>query len=93
MDWKPYDPAWLVELARTQRPDLPWLADALAQCTRAADEGRAYLYFADPAGANAPGSDWQFEQNVMLEHRKEGTLVIDVLAGERIGGVEFLSRL
>jgi hypothetical protein len=93
MDWMPYDPAWLVELARAQRPDEPWLADALARCTRAAEGGPAYLYFVDASEPNAPGSEWQFETNVMLEHPREGTLVLDVLSGQRVGGVEFLKRL
>jgi hypothetical protein len=93
MDWKPYDPASLVECARTSRPDLPWLADALARCTRAAQDGRAYLYFVDPADANQPGAEWQIAENVMLEHPKEGTLVLDVLSGRRVGGIEFLRRL
>jgi len=93
MDWKPYDPAWLVESARSQRPDLPWLADALARCTRAADGGRAYLYFVDATAPNQPGSAWQIQENVMLEHPREGTLVLDILTGNRVGGVEFLARL
>lgn len=93
MDWKPYDPAWLADWVRAHRPDLPWLPSALARCTRAADGGRAYLYFVDPAGANEPGADWQLEENLTLEHPAEGTLVLDVLAGRRVGGIEFLRRL
>lgn len=93
MDWQPYDPAWLVELAREQSPDEPWLADALARCTRAAEESRAYLYFVDPADANQPGAGWQFVENLTLEHPREGTLVLDILTGRRVGGVEFLKRL
>lgn len=93
MQWRPYDPAWLVELARESRPDEPWLAEALARCTRATEGGRAYLYFVDPALPNEPGSQWQFEGNVSLEHPREGTLVLDVLRGRRIGGVELLKRV
>jgi hypothetical protein len=93
MDWKPYDPTWLVEWVRAHRPDLPWLADALARCTRAAEGGRAYLYFVDPADANTPGAEWQIAENVMLERTPEGTLVLDILAGQRVGGIEFLNRL
>lgn len=93
MDWKPYDPAWLADWVRANRPELAWLADALARCTRAAEDGRAYLYFVDPSAPNDPGSEWQFAENVMLEHPKEGTLVLDILSGRRVGGVEFLRRL
>jgi hypothetical protein len=93
MDWKPFDPAWLVEWVRAHRPDLPWLADALARCTRAAEGGRAYLYFVDPTNANAPGAEWQIADTVTLERTPEGTLVLDILTGQRVGGIEFLKRL
>jgi hypothetical protein len=93
MDWKPYDPAWLAALAREQHPDLPWLADALAGCTRAAWESRAYVHFVDLGDANQPGSAWQFEENVVLEHPREGEIVLDVLRGQRVGGAEFLKHL
>ena len=93
MHWKPYDPRWLVDLAREAAPDKPWLAAALASCTRAAEESRAYTYFVDPSNANKPGAEWQFEENIVLEHSVEGDLVFDILTGHRVGGVEFLGRL
>lgn len=93
MDWKPYDPTWMVDLAREQSADEPWLTDALARCTRAMEDGRAYLYFVDPIAPNEPGSDWQFDKNLTLEHPREGTLVLDILTGRRVGGIEFISRL
>lgn len=93
MDWKPYDPSWLADWVRGNAPDEPWLADALARCTRAMDGGRAYVYFVDPADANQPGAEWQLERTLTLEHPKEGTLVLDILTNRRVGGIEFLSRL
>jgi len=93
MDWEPYDPTWLVDLARESYPDEPWLAAALERCTRAAHESRAYVHFVDPANPNAPGSAWQFVENIVLEHPTEGDIVLDILTDRRIGGAEFLSRL
>ena len=93
MDWKPYDPAWLVDWVRANVPEEPWLADALARCTRAMEGGAAYLYFVDPADANQPGAEWQIDRSLTLHHTGEGTLVLDVLTGRRIGGIEFLARL
>ena len=91
--WEPYDPTWLSELARVQARETPWLADALGQCTRHARESRAYIYFVNPVAPNQPGSEWQFEGNVMLFDNREGELVLDVLKGQRVGGVEFLRYL
>jgi hypothetical protein len=93
MEWKPYDPTWLVEWVRENVPGEPWLPDALARCTRAAWESRAYVYFVDPANANRPGAEWQIADGLTLEHPQEGTLVVAVLTGRRIGGIEFLRRL
>lgn len=93
MTWEPYDPAWLVELAREQCPGEPALAEALARCTRARREGRAYLHFVEASGVGRPGAEWQVERNVMLESRREGAVVLDVLRDGRVGGVEFLARL
>lgn len=88
MDWMDYDPEWLAELAREQHPDQPDLAGALARCTRARRDGRAYLRFVE---ADTPA--WRFERSVTLESRREGTLVLDVLQDGRVGGVEFLRRV
>ena len=93
--WKPYNPDSLVQLAREQHPDKPWLADALAACTRAGWGSRKhhYLYFVDPANANQPGAECQFEREVWLDDPKVGWLNVDVLTGGRIGGVAFYDRL
>jgi hypothetical protein len=93
MDWKPYDPTWLVEWVRANRPDLPWLADALAKCTHAASDGRAYLYFVDPSDAGEPGSAWVLDETLRLDSTPRGTLMLDILQDRRVGGIEFLARL
>jgi hypothetical protein len=93
LDWQPYDPAWLVEAARQQAPLDPWIADALAACTRAAVVCPAQLVFVDPATANEPDGAWKFRYNLELKTDDAGDLVLDILEGPRIGGVEFLDRL
>ena len=92
-NWKPYDPSWLVDLAIEQAPDKPWLADALAICTLASGADSAYIKFVDSGNPNAPGSEWQFDSNIVLHHPIEGEVVIDVLKGRRIGGVELWEKL
>jgi len=93
MSWEPYDPSWLVELAREQEPEHPWLPEALAVCTRCRWRSPAYVYFVDGSNPNQPGSSWQFVTNLILEHPTEGELVLDILTEHRVGGVEFLSRI
>ena len=36
---------------------------------------------------------WQFEKNLFLTDDKEGEIVLDILKGNKVGGIEFLSRL
>jgi len=92
--WKEYDPTWLVALAREQLPEEVWLPEALAKCTRCVHESVAYIYFVDgPTNANQPGSEWQFEINMELHSPTEGWIVLDILKGQRVGGVEFVSKI
>lgn len=88
MKWKPYDPTWLAELVKKQRADEPWLPDALAKCTLYSEDSRAYYRFID---SSSPA--WKFERNIVLHHKREGEIVLDILQGDRVGGVEFLKRL
>lgn len=82
-----YDPRWLVRLTEEQQGVEPWLAVALAECTRARVKSKAMIHFVDRRGPT-----WDFEANIVLESESHGDLVLDVLKGHRIGGVEFLSR-
>jgi len=84
MQTEPFDPAPLVALARVQHPDQPWLVEALARCTTGRRESRAYVYFVEP---DSP--EWVFRENVVLADRG-GDVVVDVLEGPRVGGVEYL---
>lgn len=91
--WKPYDPQWLVELAREQHQEKKWLAEAFSKCTSAQIGGRAYVYFVDYSNPNMPGSDWQFDQNLTLDHPDHGEIIVDVLKENKIGGIELLKEL
>jgi hypothetical protein len=94
MRFHSYDPTWLVELAKTQRPDLPWLAKSLAQCIQCHwQRRRIYVYFVDPESANQPDADWQFRETLPLKHPEFGCILLDILEDNRVGGVEFYDRL
>lgn len=93
MEWVDYDPEWLVSLAREQLPEEAWLLDALGDCNKVVKGHGAYVRFVSSGLANQPGSEWQFERNLTLIHEDEGMVVLDVLEGLRIGGVEFIDQL
>jgi hypothetical protein len=92
-EWIDYDPTWLVLEAAQRLPERPELQEALSRCIRARWESDSFLYFEDASRPNEPGSTWQFEENVILEATSEGDLVLDLLKGNRVGGVEFLGRV
>ena len=91
--WVPYDSKWLVELAAQQHPDKQWLQNALKRCTQCRRESKAYLHFVDPQKPNEVGSEWQFKTNLELESPSDGWIILDILKGGRVGGVEFVDRL
>lgn len=94
MHFEPFDPRWLVELAKQQRPELPWLAKSLESCTQCHwKRRRIYVYFVDPQSANQPNAEWQYRETISLEHPQFGLLMLDVLKDNRVGGVEFYDRL
>lgn len=91
--WETYNPEWLVDLAKEQIPDKPKIISALSNCVKAKRESRAYIYFVSGDNPNQPNSEWQFEENILLEDKKIGTIVLDVLKGNKIGGIELLKYL
>lgn len=91
--WVTYKPEWIIEIAKKQIPDKPEIIKALALCTKVKVESRAYIYFVNMENPNEPNSEWQFEENIMLEDKKNGTIVLDILKGNKIGGIEFLKFL
>ena len=72
--WETYNPEWLVDIAREQIPDRSEIIIALSECVKAKLESKAYVYFVNGDNPNEPNSEWQFEENIMLEDRKNGTI-------------------
>lgn len=53
-------------------------------------ETEAYYKFVDSTNANKPGAEWQFKENIIFDHPELGTIVLDILKDERLGGIEFV---
>ena len=94
--WLPYDPTWLIDLAKLRLPEEKWLHEALRHCTRARQATCCLpkvcgYYFVDRTNPNQPGSEWQFLHSVLLErYPSDCDVAVDILQGQRVGAVEFL---
>ena len=93
MKWEKYDPTWIIQFVKEHRQEESWLVEALSECTQCLRESKAYLYFVDPGSPSHSNPAWQFKRNILLEHPREGTLILDILQGNKVGGIEFLARL
>lgn len=89
----PFDTTWLKELAMKLRPDLPWLATEIARCKFGTWTNACCIRFVNSDNANEPGADWQFRETIDLKDGRFGFVKLDVLKDNRIGGIEFYSRL
>lgn len=92
-NWQEYDPKWLLELAQQQIPNEIQVIESLKKCTSCFQRSKAYIYFVDGSNPNQKDAAWQFDRNVILEDKKLGTIILDVLEGNKVGGVEFLKYL
>ena len=79
----------IIELVEQQEPLRPDVIKALTECKGGRWRGNAYFQFVDSMNANQNGADWQFEENIIIEHPKKGTIIIDFLKDKKIGGFEF----
>ncbi|WP_276371467.1 hypothetical protein [Chryseolinea sp. H1M3-3] len=88
-----FDIEWIVELIKEQVPDRLYLIEQLRKSGIKGWIRQPYVRFVSAENANQPGSIWQFYENVVLEHKTEGTIVLDILKDGRIGGIEFVSQI
>jgi hypothetical protein len=84
--WEPYDPQWLVELAKERLPDQPWLQTMLARCTRCFCEP-SVTYFVE---YDEPNSRFNVWKQFLLERREGGIVHISILEDMRVGAIEVL---
>lgn len=88
-----FNPTWLIELAKAQKPEAKNFHTALEACTKTVQEKVAYIYFISPKGGNKPGSPWQYSHSVELECPKVGSMVVDMMKDGRVGGIEFIDHI
>lgn len=91
--WKEYDPSWLIEASRYRFDEYPWLEEALQKCIKAKERNNWYTYFVNNKNPNKPKSEWQIQQSITIEDTPEGDVIIDIVKHNRVGGIEFLTRV
>ena len=88
-----FDIEWIIELIKEQEPDRLDLIDQLKKSDKQKGIRQPYIRFVSGERPNRPGSGWQFDENIVLEHETEGTIVLDILKDGRIGGIEFVNQI
>ncbi len=86
----PISIAEIIELVKEQKPDRQDVVLALENAIGGHWKSNAYYQFVNSKNANKKGAEWQFDDNIVLEHETLGTIVLDFLKDKRIGGIEFL---
>ena len=84
---------WIIDLIKEQESERTDLIMQLENSETKEWFKQAYIHFVSGFKPNQPGSKWQFEENIELEHPTEGTIVLDILKDGRIGGIEFLKYI
>lgn len=83
----------IIQLIREQEPDRTDLIEELEKLERKKWIRQPYVRFISAERPNQVDSEWQFDENIVLEHETEGTIVLDILKNGRIGGIEFVSQI
>lgn len=82
----------MINIIKEQESDRTALIEQLNKSDKKKWIRQPYIRFVSGERPNQPGSEWQFDENIILEHESEGTIVLDILKYGRIGGIEFVSQ-
>lgn len=80
----------IIELLRDQHPGRTDLIEHLESANDNLKWTKnGYIELVPADRPNEKGSEWQFDENLLLEHDEFGTIILDVLKDGRVGGIEF----
>ncbi|ANF52369.1 hypothetical protein A0O34_18425 [Chryseobacterium glaciei] len=80
----------VIDLIKLNIPEKSSLKDTLENAKNGNWESKAYYRYVDSKNANKTDAEWQFKENIVFNHPKLGTIVLDILQDERLGGIEFV---
>ena len=79
----------LIKIIEKEEPKNENLIKSLQNCIGGKWKSKAYYQFVNSENPNQEGSEWQFLENLIFEHDVIGTIIVDLLKDNRIGGLEF----
>jgi len=83
----------IIKLVKEFEPVRQDINLALQNCKEGNWSSKVYYKFVDSINANQIGSEWQHEECIVIESKKEGDIVIDLLKDGKIGGIEFINLI
>ena len=90
---KKYNPEWIIKAAEYRFKEYPWLEKALSRCTETTGGNDLYLYFVNAKKPNTSKSEWQIQECITIEDAIEGDIVLDIIKPNRVGGIEFFTKV
>ena len=89
-----FEPASLIPFFKEQYPKHTWLEEALNTCKIVEWESSAYCRLVPKSSnPNEPDSTWKFKWNFDIQHPIYWIVVLDVLEGDVLGGIEFVGNI
>lgn len=83
----------IVDLIKEQVPERTDLIMELQKLKSKKWIRQAYISLKKLYDSNELDSDWQFDENIVLEHDTEGTIVLDIYKNGKIGGIELINQI
>ncbi|SDC02680.1 hypothetical protein [Williamwhitmania taraxaci] len=84
----------IIKLVKEQEPDRQDIVEALRSSKGGYWSSIGYYCFvASDIKPNKPGSNWQYDECMVIEQKEKGDIVIDLLKDGRIGGIEFIDLI
>jgi hypothetical protein len=83
--------AEIIELLSKQEPARTEVIKSLQKSFGGKWTSSGYFRIVSAQNANNAGSEWQFLESIILKDESLGIIILDVLKGERVGGIEFFN--
>ncbi|HEU5365509.1 MAG TPA: hypothetical protein VFU62_08255 [Hanamia sp.] len=80
----------IIKLVKQQEPERKDIIKSLKKCSGGKWTSSGYYLFVFTSKSNK-GTEWKFNENIVLEHEFLGFIVLDVLKNGSIAGIEYIN--